>query len=206
MNGIETKSPQNPQKEKNKSLGFLFLLGAVGLAFAYVNNDSSQTTISETLKRDEIHQQNVNKHLMYMNDRVEYQKKKVELENDLALQNSLKTKGQSASHQKDDHRLDLSYEDPSIDMAKELGRGDKKEEIWTAEDAVQKDLYAAQQEAQYNQAYKEEYARQFVENARRGGYKVILSEDLSRVISVTPIRNPSKESFDVFGSGTSPVR
>lgn len=39
---------------------------------------------------------------------------------------------------------------------------------------------------------KEEYARQFIENARRGGYNIELSDELE-VIRVTPIRKPSQE-------------
>lgn len=39
---------------------------------------------------------------------------------------------------------------------------------------------------------KEEYARQFIENARRGGYHIELSDELE-VIRVTPIRQPSQE-------------
>lgn len=41
---------------------------------------------------------------------------------------------------------------------------------------------------------KNEYARQFIENARRGGYEIELSEDLE-VIKSTPIRSPSN-NFD----------
>lgn len=39
---------------------------------------------------------------------------------------------------------------------------------------------------------KEEYARQFIENARKGGYHIELSDELE-VIRVTPIRKPSQE-------------
>lgn len=41
---------------------------------------------------------------------------------------------------------------------------------------------------------KNEYARQFIENARKGGYEIELSEDLE-VIKATPIRSPSN-NFD----------
>ncbi|MFZ3230402.1 MAG: hypothetical protein WA160_09365 [Pseudobdellovibrio sp.] len=40
---------------------------------------------------------------------------------------------------------------------------------------------------------KKEYARQYIENARKEGYHVVLSADL-KVISVTPIRKPSQDS------------
>lgn len=39
---------------------------------------------------------------------------------------------------------------------------------------------------------REEYARQYIENARRGGFEIELSEDLE-VIRATPIRQPSQE-------------
>lgn len=47
---------------------------------------------------------------------------------------------------------------------------------------------------------KKEYARQFIENARKGGYHVELANDLS-VISVTPIRKPSQiDEVDILPS------
>lgn len=39
---------------------------------------------------------------------------------------------------------------------------------------------------------REEYARQYIENARRDGYEIELSEDME-VIRATPIRQPSQE-------------
>lgn len=39
---------------------------------------------------------------------------------------------------------------------------------------------------------KDEYARQYIENARKGGYQIELSEDLE-VIKATPIRKPSQQ-------------
>ena len=39
---------------------------------------------------------------------------------------------------------------------------------------------------------REEYARQYIENARRDGFEIELSEDLE-VIRATPIRQPSQE-------------
>ncbi len=40
---------------------------------------------------------------------------------------------------------------------------------------------------------KREYARQYIENARKGGYAIELSNDLE-VIKVTPLRKPSQQS------------
>ncbi len=48
---------------------------------------------------------------------------------------------------------------------------------------------------------KAEYARQYIENARKGGYDIELSNDLE-VIRVTPLRHPSEEvdSFEILPS------
>lgn len=40
---------------------------------------------------------------------------------------------------------------------------------------------------------KREYARQYIENARKGGYAIELNSDLE-VIKVTPLRTPSQEN------------
>ncbi|MGZ3726740.1 MAG: hypothetical protein ACXWQQ_13115 [Pseudobdellovibrio sp.] len=49
------------------------------------------------------------------------------------------------------------------------------------------------------QAQKEAYAREYIENARKGGYQIELSEDLE-VIKATPIRKPSQQSDTVEGA------
>jgi hypothetical protein len=188
-------------------LALLLFIGAAGLIFAYFGSaDSAQNSGKAAAARTGKFEGLVNKHLMYTNDKVELQRQRIQVENAQALS---KGGGRAAPPQvaySNDGKLDLSSEDHASEIAKELGRGPRRPEFNTPEDIVQQDLYNAQQAAEYNEAYREEYARQFVENARRGGYKVILSEDLSRVMSVTPIRNPGKNSFDVFGSGTDAIQ
>ena len=45
-------------------------------------------------------------------------------------------------------------------------------------------------------AEKEAYAREYIENARKGGFQIELSEDLE-VIKATPIRKPSQQADTV---------
>ena len=52
---------------------------------------------------------------------------------------------------------------------------------------VQSSLFEKQKLAEYTEEYKREYARQFIANARAGGYDVRLSKDFV-VLSVTRIR------------------
>ena len=57
------------------------------------------------------------------------------------------------------------------------------------------------QKEPFDKIDKKEYARQFIENARRGGYHIELSDDLE-VIGVTPLRTPSQQidSFEILPS------
>lgn len=188
-------------------LALLLFVGAAGLIFAYLGSGkpTAKSSAKSSVARSEKFESAVNKHLMYTNDKVELQKRRVEIENARVLHgDSRQNRPQTAFA--NDGKLDLNSEDHASEIAKELGRVGKKEEYTSPDDIVQREVFRIEQAKEYNEAYKEEYARQFVENARRGGYKVILSEDMSRVLSVTPIRNPSKSSFDVFGSGEEPLQ
>lgn len=199
---------QKSQKERSMVLALLLFVGAAGLIFAYLGSEDSKPAKvagpSPTAKSEKF-EKAVNRHLMFTNERIELERQRMEVENARLLNNDFNsTKPQRAYS--NDSRLDLSNDNRAAEIAEELGRGERNEDIVTPHDIVQKELFNAQQQQAYSQAYKEEYARQFVENARRGGYKVILSEDLSRVISVTPLRNPSQNSMDLFGSSSGNVQ
>jgi flagellar motor protein MotB len=195
------------KEEQPKFLALLLFIGAAGLLLAYFNSSDSMTGKpgSSSMARSQKYENNVNKHLMNTNERMAMQRKRVEVENANTIMQSQNRQGVQTPYVADG-KLDLSSEDHAAEMAKQLGRGARQEDFSSPEEVVQKELFDAQQAAEYTQAYKEAYAKQFVENARRGGYKVILSEDLSRVISVKQIRGNQPNSMEVFGSGQSPVQ
>lgn len=183
-------------------LALLLFLGAGFLVFSYLDGGESDMASSAPGKsaatlKNEKREKFVNKHLLFTNERMELQKQKMYLDNAKYL--DAPSKAPQRAYQAEE-RLDLSQETHAADIAKELGRGEKQEEYNSPDDIVQRDLFEQQQREQYSEAYREEYARQFVENARKGGYKVILSEDLSRVLSVTPLRKPSQNQLELFGS------
>lgn len=198
---------EDKNRDQPKILVLLLFVGAAILAISYFDSeDSSKGNESKTSRAPRaVAESSVNSHLMYTNDKIEFQRKALEIENARALNKAFKRNSEQSTYV-NPNRLDLSSEDHSTNLAEVLGRGEKKSETQSPEDIVQQEIYMAEQAAEFNQAYREEYARQFVENARRGGYKVILSEDLTRVISVTPIRRPSKESFNINNGGFDPIR
>lgn len=166
------------------------------MLYAFLTESETASSSKYSQVKSEKFESAVNKHLSLTYDKIENQKKRMALEN--ARVDFHASRPQKAYE--NEHKLDLSMDNRAEELAKELGRGTRQEEYSSPHDVVQKELFNEQQKQEYTQAYKEEYARQFVENARRGGYKVILSEDLTQVLSVTPIRKPS-QNMDILKYG-----
>jgi|JI6StandDraft_1071083.scaffolds.fasta_scaffold312637_1 hypothetical protein len=61
-------------------------------------------------------------------------------------------------------------------------------------DVVQYELFQAQAQRDYDEAYKKAYAEAFVENARKQGFKIELTPDY-RVLSVKKIVKPNRPSL-----------
>ncbi|WII70783.1 hypothetical protein QJS83_09955 [Bdellovibrio sp. 22V] len=182
-------------------LALLLFIGAAGLVFAYLGSEDPKPVAQQDPRvKSQKYEKSVNRHLMFTNEKMELARQRMEVENARLLNTDFNSTSAQRAYT-NDNTLDLSTDTRAQELANELGRGTRKEEAMSPHDVVQRELFNAQQMAEYTQAYKEEYARQFIENARRGGYKVILSDDLSRVISVTPLRSPSQNGMDLFGSG-----
>jgi hypothetical protein len=134
----------------------------------------------------------VNKHLFMTDQAMELSKEKVAIQNQFA---NLKI-GQSIVPGKKfepqqlgvDHSPD-SNETTAFD---DLNRYPKTITATNPDNIIQGQLRDQDETKRYEVAYREEYVRQFVENARRAGYDVQLNDDLV-VVSVRPIRNPSGE-------------
>lgn len=203
--------PKNPQKnERSLLLALLLLTGAVVLIFSYIATDDKNlkehVSGTEPVFKSDKYEKSVNRHLMLTNEKMKLEHQRAKLESARLLNNDF-NKSSAQQPFMNENKLDLSSENRAAEVAKEIGRDrDRKEEVISPDDIVQKDLFNEQQMQEYTQAYRAEYARQFVENARRGGYNVILSEDLTRIISVTPLRAPSQNFNLDLSPGASSVR
>lgn len=192
-------SSAQEKKETPMLLALLLFIGAAGLIFAYLGSeDSKPARAVETTVKSEKYEKAVNKHLMFTNEKMELERQRMAVENAKLLNSDFNATTPKQAYT-NDSKLDLTVENRAAEIANELGRGLKEEQAMTPDEVVQRELFNQQQSQEYSRAYKEEYARQFIENARRGGYKVILSDDLSRVISVQPLR--SRQSMELFGTG-----
>jgi hypothetical protein len=142
----------------------------------------------------------VNKHLFKTSQSIEMSREKMKMEADRLADRGI---GPKALPKEDVHRLDFSADPRAEALLKELGRDVKESTGPTnADEAVQADLFESQQDQAYSEAYKKEYARQFVENARKAGYIIKLNDDY-KVILVTPIRKPAEnmQLFPTNGGG-----
>lgn len=63
----------------------------------------------------------------------------------------------------------------------------------SAADQINSSVYDQMALQKQNEQERKQYAKDFIDNARRGGFHVELSEDLSRILRVTPIRKPSQD-------------
>jgi hypothetical protein len=193
---------KDEQKERSMLIALILFIGAGALIFMSLGSDKKKAAAGAAAKtKTSEYQRNVNRHLMLTNEKMQMERRRMDVENFQSADRLQDARAQKAFQPR--QNLDLSTDSRGYDIANEIRRGEKPPgEPSTPDEVVQAELYNREQANQYDQAYREEYARQFVENARRGGYKVRLSEDLSRVIQVQPIRNPSGANTGFEGGGT----
>ena len=212
------KKVDRPLKKNNKQndsakLIALMLLGSAGLLFllyAGTENISPETTkngfeknqIPSALRSPKF-EKTVNHHLLVTGDTIDNQRKRINIENINSAKDLSSTSSQP-NYRVPAEGVELNVDNRATELADLLGRGTKKvNPISDPNEVIQNEIFNQQKWDEYSKNYREEYAKQFVENARRGGYKVILNDEF-KVISVTPIRKPipnANENILNFNSG-----
>lgn len=190
-------------KEVNKLLNYLIFLSFVGVAgvYFYFNHmpfESNVPTKSELTEADRKKvDQTVNKYLQAASNEAKL--------NELRVQRELQLARQKLEEEKIKQRKAAEMNSADIPIEQQIYK--RSTEITPAE-ASQVQAPVAQvvpkktNESSFDQdvdpksmtpEQKKEYARQYIENARKGGYAIELSADLE-VIKVTPIRKPSQQT------------
>lgn len=200
---------QSESKDNSNKLIATVFLGLAGLALFFgLEEDSSVSVNPARIPQSQLkpeYTEKARKHLMMTADEVRFQ----EIRNRQEVLDSAPALSKTAEQRAfNPHEgLDLSSEDSAKKLAQELGRSNDQNAYApeTPDQLIQNQIFNQDQLDQYSQAYKAEYARQFVENARRGGYEVELTEDF-RVLSVKKIRDPAGKSIFNYENGRAPVR
>lgn len=80
----------------------------------------------------------------------------------------------------------------SIPIDRQIRKEGASEAETSPADIINAKIYEKNQQDEMDAAEKKEYARQWIQNARKAGYHLELSSDLE-VIKYTPIRKPSQQ-------------
>jgi hypothetical protein len=176
------------QDRTQKFLPVIFILGAIILFFIGAS-DKSGSSSEKISARDIKVQERVNAHLSQTAEQLEMQKKRMQVENArLALSFRESNTGTGYTPQREG--AELKEDARSQNVAQDLGLDELKRASSNPMDMIHHQLFEEQKLQLMDEAYKKEYARQFIENARRGGYDVKLNDEY-KVISVKPARKPS---------------
>lgn len=218
---IMLKKHQNNNKNSRKIALVIFIMGLFLLLFNicsqkndfYLKKQKKENTLSQksekNLKKLKRNNDRINIHLHTLERKMQLQKEKTNLENSL---NSNKPHMQPEGVTNEDYGVDLYQENNALNSGYDNKRNvylydhqDNNREDNYFEDGrnnyfkdnphykVQSDLNDIYKQEQYNQMYKEEFVKAFIENARIKGYKVKIDENLI-VTEIIPIKKRSASS------------
>lgn len=186
------------KKEKKQDKSYLLALALLLLSgffvFLFFLPEKDAKPNGNSITQSKKFEESVNRHLFKTSQTMQISREKMQLE---ANQIAHRGIGPKAPEKNDVHQLDLSTDPRAESLLKALGRSAPENSGPNNPDQqIQTELFEAQQMQDYSEEYKREYARQFVENARRAGYLIQLTSDY-KVRSVQKLRQPA-ENFQMF--------
>lgn len=197
---IKPKSLQEQAHSGTKWVGLLFIFAAIFLVFMAVTSPSKKNIAHKRNQSLDPHssqvQAAVNDHLKMTSLQIEQAEQAAQIEN-MKLKNS-EYRNTTPQDTYSPEAPSVSYEAESHwdDLASKLRRGNSNAGTeWDPADNINYELFQQQKLNEYTASYKKAYAEAFVENARRHGYLIELTEDY-RVKSVQKIKNKVPTIFE----------
>ena len=194
---------QKPQEKKDRSnlIPLVLLLLSGVCLFLFLSPDPKPTAKLSPAKSKEF-EAKVNRHLFKTSQEIEMSRQKMKVETfDMA------DKGVRALPVRPEEPtgVDLSVDPRTEALMHDLGRNVRENsDPRNSNELIQTELFQQEQLQNYSEEYKREYARQFIENAKKAGYRIIVNDQF-KVISVTPIRKPAQD-FELFESNCGGAR
>lgn len=181
---------QNSQKTETSGVSTLSSNAPNSGSIASPANTSEQNRIPSSAVSKEQSADVVSRHMQKTAQQLMLEKQRVEIENGLYAPD-VSARPKTERYDNKATNSDLSVEQTSLQTAKELGRASEEDpRAYSPHDVVQQELYEQAQLGEYQESYRKEYLRQYVENARRKGYEIKLDAQ-GRVLSVKKIRTDS---------------
>ncbi len=184
---LYTKSDKQPMKRLNKLFNYLIIILIMGYGAFYLFSDrllGPRQMGKIDLSSNDVDQV-VNKYLKQTTESMQ----KEHFETAKALYKALKqplvlTKKNTQETNPDD-----------VPVSKQIWR--EADVQVSPADVVNTDLYNQTANENLDEAARRQYAKDFIDNARRGGFHVVLTDDLTEIKSVTPIRKPSQQNDSI---------
>ena len=188
--GSQKKSSQEKKKTFAPTLVALLLL--LTAAFLVWSSREVQPREPGPLSKAKNYDDLVNLHLQETYKNIQRQQIQAEIANDKEAPSLSETAPNKINRPQD---LSLEFkQDPRIKEIPEMTGRAVKPELPDDVDpkvVIQKRLHEEQRWNEYSQAYREAYAKQFIENARRGGWDIKLNHEF-KVLSVKPIKKDNR--------------
>lgn len=207
----EKKKPEEKAQErdlKRSAFGYFFIVLAgvgAGILFFLADQDSTLPIKEASVSQSSAvpGYEKINHEMKKVQSELEYNQFKKEVEARQVLLDAQKANREEA-YKYPDHLQAVGNEEKPVEYQDPY----KDPDYASPKNKILQEMYQQQIAEQQDEVYKAEYARQFVENARRGGYQVVLTPDY-KVISVTPIKprggkgpaSTGEDSFDLFQNG-----
>lgn len=190
---------QNNSFDFQKLLPVAFV-AAAGILLYLGLSDSGQSSRAGNLARDERVQASANEHLRRTAEKMEMERRQQALRSWQLVNEYGKTVGERA-YAPPREGAELQEGNSAESVARDLGRVRDQLDLEnaSASELIHHQLFEAQNAEMQDKAFRDEYARQFIENARRGGWEIKLDANY-KVISVKKIDRRSRASseFELF--------
>jgi len=169
-------------------LGFVFLAVAAVLAFFAIQNEEGEGQFSSRLPRpvpanSAEAEKVVNKYLKETNRAMEMQQLQSKIQNQFVVPKVGEVIAPNAGAKRKDSIQVGSGEVTQL--------GERDYDTVTPSAQIQNDLAEQQRLEEYDQQFREEYIRQFVANARKNGWKLVVDEN-GIIKSATPLNVEEK--------------
>ena len=158
----------------------LLLLAGLVLLFSFAAPNPPQQTKAQKIFKSEEYNKDVNEHLKLTAQKIQMQQQASQIE---SAKTEISRPGPNDTELSPIRNTDLLDLNPADETGVSLT------------ETLQEELYQQQKLKESNEFYKKEYARQFVENAKKHGYAIELSSDY-RVLSVKKINK--KDTPNLF--------
>lgn len=170
----------------------LLLFGAGFFVFLALDDSGSAQFSSKSPKAISSKANDLsNTHLFLTSKRIELEQERRRLEN-MKLAGSPATEIVEPNSYPENYGVNHTGDRNETTAYDDLRRYEPEVQATSPSYEVQTSLFEKQKMAEYSEDYKQEYARQFVANARAAGYHVQLSKDFV-VMSVTRIQNGDRQ-------------